>query len=182
LHQQLFSWRYFIRTATVGNSASDILAHILFNPTPEECMKRFLMLLTIALTCMNLFAAMAEAKRFGSGSSIGKQRTMAPQQATGTPTAAPAPTAAPTSAPDPGGNRWLGPLAGLAIGAGLATLFAGSGMGGAMGSILMAVFAGVAMMFLISLFRQKQRVVQYAGRGTPYNQAQPAQQDRKSVV
>ena len=42
-------------------------------------MKRFLMLLTIALTCLGLLAATAEAKRFGGGGSFGKQRSMAPQ-------------------------------------------------------------------------------------------------------
>jgi predicted lipid-binding transport protein (Tim44 family) len=155
----------------VGTAASDILAPVLFNPILEEYMKRFLMSLTIALTCLSLFAATAEAKRFGGGSSIGKQRTMAPQQSPSTPAAAPAPTAAP--APAPAGNRWLGPLAGLAIGAGLGALFAGGGMGGAMGSLLMAVLAGVAVMFLISLFRQKQQPAHYAGAGAHYNQPQP---------
>ncbi len=88
-------------------------------------MKRFLMLLMIALTCLSLFAATAEAKRFGGGSSIGKQRTMTPQAPPKAPAAAPAPTAAPApvAPPAPTGNRWLGPLAGLAIGAGLGALF-----------------------------------------------------------
>ena len=146
-------------------------------------MKRFLMLLTIALTCLSLFAATAEARRFGGGGSFGKQRTMAPQQAPKAPAAAPAPTpgAAPAAAPAPAGNKWLGPLAGLAIGAGLGALFAGGGlggMGGAMGGILMAILAGVAVMFLISLFRKKQAqpAMQYAGAGAPYHEPQPAQQ------
>lgn len=139
-------------------------------------MKRFLMSLTIALTCLSLFAATAEAKRFGSGGSIGKQRTMATQQAPSIPTASPAPTSTPTLVPAPAGNRWLGPLAGLAIGAGLGALFAGGGMGGAMSGILMAFLAGVAVMFLVSLFRQKQQPMQYAGAGAPYDQPQHAQQ------
>ncbi len=143
-------------------------------------MKRFLISLIIALTCLTLFAATAEAKRFGGGGSIGKQRTMAPQQATSTPTAAPSPATG--VAPAPAGNRWLGPLAGLAIGAGLGAMFAGGGMGGAMGGILMAVLAGVAVMFLISLFRQKQQPVHYAGAGAPYNEPQPTQQPVYSGV
>jgi predicted lipid-binding transport protein (Tim44 family) len=137
-------------------------------------MKRFLMLLTIALTCMSLFAATAEARRFGGGGSIGKQRTMSPQQTQNAPIAAPAAPAGP--APAPAGNKWLGPLAGLAIGAGLGALFTGGGMGGAMGGMLMAVFAAVAVMFLISLFRQKQQPMQYAGAGAPHYQPQPYQQ------
>lgn len=131
-------------------------------------MKRFLMLLTIALTCLSLFAASAEAKRFGGGSSFGKQRSMAPQQAQRSPAAAPAPGAA-SAKP---GNKWLGPLAGLAIGAGLATLFAGGlgGMGGAMGGILMALLAAGVVMFLIAKFRKPQQsAMQYAGAGAPYS-------------
>ncbi|TAN78616.1 MAG: Tim44 domain-containing protein [Gallionella sp.] len=138
-------------------------------------MKRFLMLLTIALTSLSLFAATAEAKRFGGGGSFGKQRSMGPQQAQKAPAAAPAP--APAAAPAPAGNKWLGPLAGLAIGAGLGAMFAG-GMGGAMGNILMALLAAGAVMFLIAKFRkpQPQSAMQYAGAGAPYREPQPAQQ------
>jgi len=134
-------------------------------------MKRFLMLLTIALTSASLFAATAEAKRFGGGSSFGKQRTMAPQQAQKA--AAPAPTAAPA----PAGNKWLGPLAGLAIGAGLGAMFAGGlgGLGGAMGGILMALAAAALVMFLIAKFRKPQPM-QYAGAGAPYGNPEPVQQ------
>jgi predicted lipid-binding transport protein (Tim44 family) len=147
-------------------------------------MKRFFALLTIALTCLSLFAATAEARRFGGGGSFGKQRTIAPQPAPKAPAAAPAPTpgaspaAAPTPAPAPAGNRWLGPLAGLAIGAGLGAMFAGGGFGGAMGGILMAVLAGLAVMFLISMFRSKQArpAMQYSGAGAPSNEPQHTQQ------
>ena len=140
-------------------------------------MKKFAIVLALILTCMSLFAATAEAKRFGGGGSFGKQRSMAPQQAQKAPTAAPAAAPAAPAAPAKPGNKWLGPLAGLAIGAGLATMFAGGlggmgGMGGAMGGILMAVLAGLAVMFAISMFRKKQQPamqsMQYAGAGAPY--------------
>ena len=141
-------------------------------------MKRFAILLTITLTCLSLLATSAEARRFGGGSSIGKQRTMSapPQQS---PAAAPAAVPAqPGAAPQPGGNRWLGPLAGLAIGAGLGALFAHFGMGEGMGTILMIILAVVAVMFLISMFRrQQQPAMQYAGAGAPYGGPQePVQQ------
>jgi predicted lipid-binding transport protein (Tim44 family) len=59
-------------------------------------------------------------------------------------------------------------------------MFAGGmgGMGGAMGGILMALLAGVAVMFVISMFRKKQpqQATQYAGAGAPYYEPQPAQQ------
>lgn len=137
----------------------------------EEIMKKFLLFLTIVLTSLSLFTATAEAKRFGGGGSFGKQRSIAPQQAQRTPTA---PAATPNAPPAPAGNKWLGPLAGLAIGAGLGALFAGSGLGGAMSGILMAMLATVAILFLLSMFRKKQpqQATQYAGAGAPYHEPQ----------
>lgn len=141
-------------------------------------MKRFLLFFAIILTSLSLLAANAEAKRFGSGGSFGKQRDFSQQQLQRAPAAAPAPSAAPQPAvpPQPAGNKWLGPLAGLALGAGLGALFAGGGLGGGMGGILLAVLAVVAVMFVISLFRRQQRPApQYAGAGAPY-QPEPAWQ------
>ena len=132
-------------------------------------MKRFLMFLTVALTAVSLFAATAEARRFGGGASFGKQRSFSqpPVQrapAAGTAAAAPAKPAAQTQPP---GNKWLGPLAGLALGAGLGALFAGAGLSGAMGGILLAILAAVAVTVLIALFRKAQPAMQYAASGAP---------------
>ena len=142
-------------------------------------MKRFLMMLTIALTSVSLFAATAEAKRFGGGGSIGKQRSMTPQQAQKTPDAAPAPAQSATPAKQ-AGNKWLGPLAGLAIGAGLFALLSSAGLDGALGGILLALLAGGAVMFLIAKLRrpqqQRQSQMQYAAAGAPYGEAQPVAQ------
>ncbi|HET7833972.1 MAG TPA: Tim44-like domain-containing protein [Gallionella sp.] len=141
-------------------------------------MKRFLTLLTVTLTCLSLFAATAEAKRLGGGGSFGKQRTMAPQEAPKAPAAAPAPApgAAPAAAPAAGGNKWLGPLAGLAIGAGLGALLAGSGLGGSMGTILLVMLAVGLIMFVLSRFRKPQQpAMQYAGAGAPYHEPPAAQ-------
>jgi predicted lipid-binding transport protein (Tim44 family) len=70
----------------------------------------------------------------------------------------------------------MGPLAGLAIGAGLATMFSGGGMGGfggGMSSILMALlFAGVVMYFLSKLRKSQQPSMQYAGNDAPYSPSQ----------
>ncbi len=141
-------------------------------------MKRFLMLLTITLTSLSLFSAQAEAKRFGGGGSFGKQRTMAPQQVQKAPAATPAPAQGATPAqasPAPAGNKWLGPLAGLAIGAGLGALLANMGLGEGMGTILMILLGAMAVMFLIAKFRkqQPQPAMQYAGAGAPYTAPQP---------
>lgn len=137
-------------------------------------MKRFLLILTIALTSLSLFAATAEAKRFGGGGSLGKQRTVAPQQ-TQQSTAAPA--TAPGATPAKQGNKWLGPLAGLALGAGLFALMSSMGLDGALGGILMALLAAGVIMFLIAKFRKPQApAMQYAGAGAPLDNGQPLRQ------
>jgi predicted lipid-binding transport protein (Tim44 family) len=133
-------------------------------------MKRFLMLLAMAIACLSLFATTAEAKRFGGGGSIGKQRTLSQQQLQ-PPTAAPVQPGA-----QPAGNRWLGPLAGLALGAGLGALFASMGLGEGAGTLLMIILGVMAVMFLVSMFRRAQPrpAMGYAG-GMPSG-AQPMQQ------
>jgi len=104
-----------------------------------------------------LVADDASARRLGGGSSFGRQSPSVPRQATPPSREAPGQAAQrptqPSPAqpqPQPAGNRWLGPIAGLAAGLGIAALFSHFGMGGAMaeglGSILMIallVFAGV---------------------------------------
>ena len=139
-------------------------------------MKRFLLLLTLTLASFTMLTVTAEAKRMGGGGSIGQQRTMSPQQASKTPAAAPAP-----AAPAAAGNKWLGPLAGLAIGAGLGAMFAGGlgGLGGAMGGILMALLVAGVVMFLVSRFRKsrpQQPAMQYAGSGASSYQPESRQQ------
>lgn len=145
-------------------------------------MKRFLLFFTIVLTSLSLLATNAEAKRFGGGGSIGKQRSMSAPPAK-SPAAAPAPTppgAAPATPPaqQPSGNRWLGPLAGLAAGLGIAALLSHFGLGEGMGMLLMIILGVVAVMFLVSMFRRSQQPApRYAGAGAPYApQPEPAQQ------
>ncbi len=87
--------------------------------------------------------------------------------------------AQPAAAPQSTGNKWLGPLAGIAAGLGLAALFSHFGLGEGMGSILMIILAVVAVFFLISMFRRnkQQPAMQYAGAGAPYAGTQePVQQ------
>jgi predicted lipid-binding transport protein (Tim44 family) len=67
----------------------------------------------------------------------------------------------------------MGPLAGLAIGAGLGALFAGGlgGLGGGFGGILMMLALAALAFFLFSKFRKSQQpAMQYAGQGAPYTQ------------
>ncbi|MEW5904523.1 MAG: Tim44-like domain-containing protein [Pseudomonadota bacterium] len=137
-------------------------------------MKRFALLMTLILSSLSLLAANAEAKRLGGGSSIGKQRTFSapPQkQATPAPTqAAPAQPAATPPAKQP--NKWLGPLAGLAAGLGLAALFSHLGLGEGMGMLLMILLLAVGAFLLFSMLRKKsQPAMQYAGM--PAGQGMP---------
>jgi predicted lipid-binding transport protein (Tim44 family) len=66
-------------------------------------------------------------------------------------------------------SRWLGPLAGLAAGIGLAALFSHLGMGEGFASFVMMLLIGLAVFFVIRLlFRRRapeSRSLQYAGAG-----------------
>src|SRR5258705_5530773 len=121
-----------------------------------------------AVFSLGLLATDADAKRLGGGSSIGKQRSITPPASS--PSATPqAPAATPGApAPQPSGmSRWLGPLAGLAIGAGLASMFMGNGFGGAFGSILLMLAIAAAGIFSLRMLRSKpQRTsLEYSGNG-----------------
>jgi predicted lipid-binding transport protein (Tim44 family) len=67
-------------------------------------------------------------------------------------------------------SKWLGPLAGLALGAGLASLFMNNGLAGAFGGILMVMLIAAAAMFAWRMLRRKpqaEQPLQYAGAGAP---------------
>lgn len=132
-------------------------------------MKKTMMMIA-ALLSVGLLSEAADAARVGSGSSIGRQRTIT-QPAAKPPVAQQAPAATPaTPAPQPSGmSKWLGPLAGLAIGAGLASMFMGNGLGGAFGSILLVLAIVAAVIFALRMLRPKPRAepLQYAGSGAP---------------
>jgi len=131
-------------------------------------MKRFLLLLALSLACLSFLGASAEAKRFGGGSSIGKQRAVTPQQSR--------PAPAPGAPAQPAGNKWAGPLAGLAIGAGLGALFASLGLSEGMGTLLLIVLGAMVLMALVSIVRRRSGpAAQYAGAGAPYDDLQAAQ-------
>lgn len=125
-------------------------------------MKRMLMV-AVALLSLGLIAADAQAARLGGGGSFGRQRSITPQSAPRAPQQAqPAATPAAQPAQPSGMSRWLGPLAGLALGAGLASLFMHNG--GASG-LLMIVLLAIAALFAFRLLRSKRQAppLQYAG-------------------
>ena len=116
----------------------------------------------------------AEAKRLGGGKSFGMQRQASPAPAAPTQAAKPAapaasPAAAPTATPPKQGmSRFLGPLAGLAAGLGIAALLSHFGLGEAAANfmlIALLVFAAIFVVRLLMKKREPQAAMQYAGSG-----------------
>jgi len=124
------------------------------------------------LTAFVLSIGQAEAARVGSGKNSGKQQPNAMQREATPPAgqqAAPAqrpgqPAAAPAAQPQR--NSWLGPIAGLAAGIGLAALASHFGFGEELASIMMIVLFAVVALVVIRLIM--------ARRSAGSAQAQPA--------
>lgn len=142
-------------------------------------MKQLLSTLIIALLMLVFTIDDAEARRLGGGRSLGAQRSsVAPNRSVQQipPTqAAPAAPAGPAAAPAPAGNRWLGPIAGLATGLGLGYLLGHGGFGGMMGTLLMMALVGFAVVFVLRLFNRPKTEgnMQYAGVGSEPGSAPP---------
>lgn len=125
----------------------------------------------------------ADAKRLGGGKSSGMQRDMpsrtapnspppkpaapaqqgTPAQQAGTPAAAGAAAAAPK-------RNWMGPLAGLAAGLGLAALMSHLGLGEAFGSFLLIALLAIVAVVVIRMIMRRRQQPQPAGMaysGTP---------------
>jgi predicted lipid-binding transport protein (Tim44 family) len=139
-------------------------------------MNKFLSVIAV-LIGFSIVAIDSEAARVGGGRSVGTQRSSpaTTNQAAPAQKAAPAQAAPAPAAPQKSGmSRWLGPLAGLAAGFGIASLLSSMGMGGAlasaMGSLLMiALLAGAAFFIYRMVTRNKtasQSPMQYAGAGS----------------
>lgn len=135
--------------------------------------------LSVAVAGMGLGAHEAEAKRLGSGRPAGMQRQMpadAPkpntpaQPAQGAqpgaqqaPAAAPVGAAAPAAAAAAGKRSWLGPIAGIAAGLGIAALFSHLGWGEGLANVLTMALLAVAAVVLVRWLMRRMA----AGRGQP---------------
>ncbi|MEO6147095.1 MAG: Tim44-like domain-containing protein [Sulfuriferula sp.] len=114
-------------------------------------MRKFLILFLTLFLSMSMISSDAFAKRFGGGKSFGKQRQSITQQAAPRAPAAPSP-----AAPAAAGNKWLGPLAGLAAGGLLASLFMGHGFEGIKGmDILLMLALAAGIFFIMRAMRRK---------------------------
>lgn len=141
-------------------------------------MKNLATILFATVIGFGLFAQDADAARLGGGRSIGMNRSSTPvKQAAPAPT--PSPNAAPTvpakpalapqaPAPQPSGmSRWLGPIAGLAAGLGIAALLSHFGMGEGMANMLMIMLLVGAAVFLVRRFFGNRQPQQPAYAGGP---------------
>lgn len=115
-------------------------------------MKKWLSLLALVMTLGLGFAHVdAEAKRMGGSRSFGMQRQAPPAKApTNASNAAPAAGAAAGAAGATKGRSWMGPIAGLAAGLGLAALASHLGLGEGMANMLMI---GLLVMAAVAAFR-----------------------------
>lgn len=138
--------------------------------------------LVVSLTTLTLLAPIADARSLSGGKSSGRQSSnysqrqtppaqTAPQPQRATP--APAQTPQPAAAAQPQRNRWLGPLAGIAAGIGIASLLSHFGMGAAlaesMGSMLLIAIVVMAGLFLWRRMRGNATPLRAVG----VNQGQP---------
>ena len=121
--------------------------------------------MTVAALALSLSPSDADAKRLGAGKPAGMQRQAPPANATphqtpaqnAAPAAANTPAAAPAAAATPPKRNWMGPLAGLAAGLGLAALFSHFGMGAGLANFVMIALLAVAAFVVVRLVMSRMR-------------------------
>lgn len=138
--------------------------------------------LSIALAfCLALTVSLdANAKRFGGGKSLGSapsHQTRQAQPATAPNATAAAPNAARPAAAASGASRWLGPLAGIAAGGLLASMFMGDGFEGIqmLDILLIALVAFIAFRFIAARRRQQNQGQPAMAGHAPMQREMPAQ-------
>ncbi len=127
-------------------------------------MKRILISLFAVFVSFGFVMQDAEAKRLGGSKSFGMQRS-APAKQEAAPARQQQSAAAPAQA-TPQKRSWMGPIAGLAAGLGLAALFSHLGMGEEMANFLMLALLAMAAVMLFRFFMRRNAPVpamQYAG-------------------
>lgn len=147
-------------------------------------MKNFVLMAAALVLGFTLQIGDAEAKRLGGGSSSGMQRQSvapsAPPSAARQAPPANAPAAAPAAQPK---RSWMGPLAGLAAGLGLAALASHFGFGEELANMMMIGLLVMAVVMIIGFVMRKKAAasqqggMQYAGAGAGYGGNAPRQPD-----
>lgn len=118
--------------------------------------------MTVAALTLGLAARDADAARLGAGKPAGMQRAAptnaTPQNAPANTAAAPSNAAAPTAAAGtPPKRNWMGPLAGLAAGLGIAALFSHLGMGAGLANFVMIALLAVVAVFAVRFIMGRMR-------------------------
>ena len=117
-------------------------------------MKHILISLFALFISFGLVAHDAEARRLGGGKSFGMQRSAPAKQDTAAAPQRQQPAGAPTQAA--GQKRsWMGPIAGLAAGLGLAALASHLGLGEEMANFLMLALLAMAAFMLFRWFMRR---------------------------
>ena len=152
--------------------------------------------MALAITA-TMLAEHADAARLGGGRSFGAQRQsiapapratppvtpgaaanpVMPPSATAPRAAAPAAAPAAPVAARSGMSRWLGPIAGLAAGLGLAALMSHLGLSEAFGTFLLLALLAVAVIFVVRLLFTRRATPQYAGADRTFGGAAPPRAD-----
>ncbi|MDE2402059.1 MAG: Tim44 domain-containing protein [Burkholderiales bacterium] len=140
-------------------------------------MKNVVLAVSVAVLSASFMAGPVEARRLGGGSSSGMRRQMPARPA---PTAPPAQQAPAQPAVTPGGTpampaaapkrNWLGPIAGIAAGVGIAALMSHLGMGAAMGNLLTMLLLGVLAVVVVRFIMQRFASSGAAGNAAPQPQ------------
>jgi predicted lipid-binding transport protein (Tim44 family) len=145
----------------------------------------FSLMLTLMLALVSVSLALtsmdAEAKRLGGGRPAGMQRQMPAQPS---PAVAPRPSQQPQGAApaaQPGKRSWMGPIAGIAAGLGIAALMSHFGMGEALGQFMTIALMGLVAVVVVGWLMRRFKGApagsgpQLAGAGAPYaRHAEPA--------
>ena len=151
-------------------------------------MKKLAVVAFAAIVSLSMGVIDAEAKRLGGGKSFGMQRSDNVVRRDAAPTSPQVPprNAAPAAAPQPGAavppvaqkRSWLGPLAGLAAGIGLAALLSHFGMGEQAASFMMILLGIFAVVMVVKLLFRSKAPQQPAGAfagGAPAPVSYPAE-------
>jgi len=127
-------------------------------------MKKLFAILIAALGLSMAVVDAEAASRLGGGRSVGKQRDMTQQAQPKAPAQQQQAPAAPQQQPS-GMSKWLGPLAGLALGAGLASLFLNNGMAGMLSGLLLMGLLAAVVFFVFRAWRARSspQPLRYAG-------------------
>jgi predicted lipid-binding transport protein (Tim44 family) len=125
-------------------------------------MKSWWMTVLVAVLAVTLIPTASEAKRLGGGKSYGMQRTAPDKSAQSAPATPAAPAATPNTPGTPAtaaaaapGRSWMGPIAGLAAGLGIAALFSHLGMGEGLANFVMLALLAFAAVFVIRLLMRR---------------------------